>query len=46
MISYGFTLETVMKMLGHKYVKTTQIYAKLSKSLVEKQVTDKLANLK
>ena len=31
MLSYGFTLETVKKMLGHKDIKTTQIYAKLSK---------------
>lgn len=46
MLSYGFTLEAVMKMLGHKYVKTTQIYAKISKSLVTDEVEKKLKDLK
>ena len=46
MLSYGFTLETVMKMLGHKNVKTTQIYAKISKSLVSDEVEKKLKDMK
>jgi site-specific recombinase XerD len=46
MLSYGFTLETVKKMLGHKDIKTTQIYAKLSKKNVEDDVTKKLKKLK
>jgi site-specific recombinase XerD len=27
MLAYGFSLEEVKKMLGHKDIKTTQIYA-------------------
>lgn len=46
MISYGFTIETVKKMLGHKDIKTTQLYAKLSKNIVEKDVAKKLRKLK
>lgn len=46
MLSYGFTLETVKKMLGHKDIKTTQIYAKLSKKNVEDDVKKKLKKLK
>lgn len=46
MLSYGFTLEEVKKMLGHKDIKTTQIYAKLSSSVVEKSVKKKLKKLK
>ena len=46
MLSYGFTLETVKKMLGPKDIKTTQIYAKLSKKNVEDDVTKKLKKLK
>ena len=33
-------------MLGHKDIKTTQIYAKLSKKNVEDDVTKKLKKLK
>lgn len=46
MLSYGFSLETVKKMLGHKDIKTTQIYAKISTKLVEDDVTKKLKRLK
>ncbi len=46
MLSYGFPLEVVMKMLGHKNVKTTQIYGKISKSLVIDEVEKKLKDLK
>jgi site-specific recombinase XerD len=46
MLSYGFSLETVKKMLGHKDIRTTQIYAKLSKEVVEDGVTKKLKRLK
>ena len=46
MLSYGFSLETVKKMLGHKDIKTTQIYAKISTKLVENDVMKKLKRLK
>ena len=46
MLSYGFSLETVKKMLGHKDIKTTQIYAKISTKLVEDDVKKKLKRLK
>ncbi len=46
MLSYGFSLEIVKKMLGHKDIKTTQIYAKISTKLVEDDVTKKLKRLK
>ena len=46
MLSYGFSLETVKRMLGHKNITTTQIYAKLSKKVVEDDVTQKLKDLK
>ena len=46
MLSYGFSLETVKRMLGHKNITTTQIYAKLSKKVVEDDVTLKLKDLK
>lgn len=46
MLSYGFSLETVKKMLGHKDIKTTQIYAKISTKIVEDNVTKKLKKLK
>ena len=46
MLSYGFSLETVKKMLGHKDIKTTQIYAKISTKMVEDDVKKKLKKLK
>ena len=46
MLSYGFSLETVKKMLGHKDIKTTQIYAKISTKMVEDSVKKKLKKLK
>lgn len=46
MLSYGFSLEEVKKMLGHKDIKTTQIYAKLSNKVLEDSVTKKLKKLK
>ena len=46
MISYGFPLESVKKMLGHKDIKTTQIYAKISTKKVEDDVKKKLKKLK
>jgi site-specific recombinase XerD len=46
MLSYGFSLEEVKKMLGHKDIKTTQIYAKLSNKVLEESVTNKLKMLK
>ena len=46
MLSYGFSLETVKKMLSHKDIKTTQIYAKISTKIVEDDVTKKLKKLK
>lgn len=46
MLSYGFTLEEVKKMLGHKDIKTTQIYAKLSTQVLEDSVAKKLKRLR
>jgi len=46
MLSYGFSLEEVKKMLGHKDIKTTQIYAKLSNKVLEDSVKKKLKKLK
>ena len=46
MLYYGFTLEEVKKMLGHKDIKTTQIYAKISTKKVEDDVKKKLKKLK
>ena len=46
MLYYGFTLEEVKKMLGHKDIKTTQIYAKLSTKMLEDSVKKKLKKLK
>ena len=46
MLSYGFSLEIVKKMLGHKDIKTTQIYAKISTKMVEDDVKKKLKKLK
>lgn len=46
MINYGFPLESVKRMLGHKDIKTTQIYAKISTKKVEDDVKKKLKKLK
>lgn len=46
MLSYGFTLEEVKKMLGHKDIRTTQLYAKISNDIVEHAVNKKLKKLK
>ena len=46
MLCYGFTLEEVKKMLGHKDIRTTQLYAKISNEIVEKAVKKKLKRLK
>ena len=46
MLSYGFSLEEVKKMLGHKDIRTTQLYAKLSTKKLEDSVTKKLKKLK
>ena len=46
MLCYGFTLEEVKKMLGHKDIRTTQLYAKISNSIVENAVNKKLKRLK
>ena len=46
MLCYGFTLEEVKKMLGHKDIRTTQLYAKISNEIVEKAVNKKLKRLK
>ena len=35
----GIPLETVSKMLGHKYTTTTQIYAKVTNPMIDKAIT-------
>lgn len=34
-LSHGFPLETVSKMLGHRQIKTTQIYAKVTDNKID-----------
>ena len=46
MLSYGIPMEQVQRMLGHKNITTTQIYGKILKANVEKNVTQKLKDLK
>lgn len=45
-LSNGVSLETLSKMLGHKNITTTQIYAKVTPPMIDREVTmlrDKLA---
>ena len=45
-LTQGVPLETVSKMLGHKQITTTQIYAKVTPPMIDREVTmlrDKLA---
>ena len=45
-LSNGVSLETLSKMLGHKQITTTQIYAKVTPPMIDREVTmlrDKLA---
>ena len=46
MLSYDIPMEQVQRMLGHKNITTTQIYGKILKANVEKNVTTKLKGLK
>lgn len=46
MLTYGIPMEQVQRMLGHKNIAVTQIYGKILKSSVEKNVTQKLGTLK
>ena len=41
----GVSIESVSRMLGHKHVSTTQIYAKMPNTMVERQA-EKLFNIK
>lgn len=45
-LSYDLPIENLKRMLGHKNITTTQIYGKILKSNVEKNVSTKLKNLK
>ncbi len=45
-LSYDIPIENLKRMLGHKNITTTQIYGKILKSNVEKNVTMKLKGLK
>ena len=44
-LSYDMPIENLKRMLGHKNITTTQIYGKILKSNVEKNVSAKLKNL-
>lgn len=46
MLTYGIPMEQVQRMLGHKNIAVTQIYGKILKSSVERNVTQKLGTLK
>ena len=46
MLSYGIPMENLKRMLGHKNIAVTQIYGKILKSNVEKNVKTKLKKLK
>ena len=45
-LSYDIPMENLKRMLGHKNIAVTQIYGKILKSNVEKNVTKKLKKLK
>ena len=45
-LTYDLPIENLKRMLGHKNITTTQIYGKILKSNVEKNVTKKLKKLK
>ena len=45
-LSYDLPIENLKRMLGHKNITTTQIYGKILKSNVEKNVSTKLKDLK
>ena len=38
-LSHGVSLETLSKMLGHKQITTTQIYAKVTQPMIDREVT-------
>lgn len=46
MLTYGISLDKVKRMLGHKNITTTQIYAKILKKNVEESVSYNLGTLK
>lgn len=46
MLTYGIPMEQVQRMLGHKNISVTQIYGKILKSSVERNVSQKLGTLK
>jgi site-specific recombinase XerD len=46
MLSYNIPIEKVKRMLGHKNIATTQIYAKVLKKNVEDSVTENLKVLR
>lgn len=37
-LSYGMSIESVSKMLGHNQIRTTQIYAKVTEEKIAKEV--------
>ncbi|QIK52870.1 tyrosine-type recombinase/integrase [Dysgonomonas sp. HDW5B] len=38
MLSYGMSIESVSKMLGHNQIRTTQIYAKVTEEKIAKEM--------
>ena len=46
MLTYGISMEKVQRMLGHKNITTSQLYGKILKSNVERDVEMKLKTLR
>ena len=44
-LSQGVPIETVSKMLGHKHITTTQIYAKITNDKIKRDMDDLRARI-
>lgn len=46
LLCYGFPMEQVQRMLGHRNIKTTQIYGKILKKTIENMVEKMINQIK